>query len=316
VTRERVQLFVTCMVDLFRPQAGMAAVEVLERRGVTVEFPAGQTCCGQFAYNAGHHREAAAMGRQLVRAFETDAGAADEGAVPVVALSGSCAAMVAHELPELLEHDAVERGRSQATAARWRERAEGLAGRLVELSTWLDGRGSVGAGERSTAGAAETGGEEGGGEPSASSLPLACHTGCHMRRLLHETEAPLRVLESAGAAPQELPDADQCCGFGGTFGLVEPDLSAAMADAKLDALATLRSDGAAGLVSADLGCLMQLGGRLSRRGDAFPALHLAEVVALADAGRLTPAALAEAAGTEPAGTEPAQAMEAPRGAGD
>jgi L-lactate dehydrogenase complex protein LldE len=310
MTNERAQLFVTCMVDLFRPQAGVAAVEVLERRGVAVEFPAGQTCCGQFAYNAGHHREAAAMGRQLVRAFETDAGASDAGEVPVVALSGSCAALVVHELPELLEQDAVERGWSQATAERWRQRAERLAGRLVELSTWLDGRGSDGAGEA---------GEPVGGadaEPSRSALPLACHTGCHMRRLLHETEAPLRVLEAAGAAPQELLDADQCCGFGGTFGLVEPDLSATMADAKLDALATLRSHGAAGLVSADLGCLMQLGGRLSRRGDAFPALHLAEVVALADAGRLTPAALAEAAGIEPAGTEPAQAIEAPRAADD
>lgn len=314
MTSERAQLFVTCMVDLFRPQAGVAAVGVLERRGVAVEFPAGQTCCGQFAYNAGHHREAAAMGRQLVRAFEADAGAADEGAVPVVALSGSCAAMVVHELPELLERDAVERGWSQATAARWRERAEGLAGRMVELSTWLDGRGSDGAGERSTA-ISEAGGEKGGGDPSTSPLPLACHTGCHMRRLLHETEAPLRVLEAAGAAPQELPDADQCCGFGGTFGLVEPDLSAAMADAKLDALATLRSDGAAGLVSADLGCLMQLGGRLSRRGDAFPTLHLAEVVALADAGGLTVAAVAEAAGTEPSRSE-AAAAEAPRGADD
>ena len=116
-----------------------------------------------------------------------------------------------------------------------------------------------------------------------------------MRRLLGVTEPPLRVLRRVGATPVVLADAEQCCGFGGSFGLLEPDISAAMADAKLANLATVRDDGATCLVSSDLGCLMHLGGRLSRRGDDFPVLHLAEVVDLADRGLLTPANIERAA---------------------
>jgi L-lactate dehydrogenase complex protein LldE len=276
----RAQLFVTCMVDLFRPRAGVAAVELLERRGVEVEFPGGQSCCGQFAYNAGHQGQAAAMARQLVRAFEdgaTDGPPAEHP--PVIALSGSCAAMIKHEMPELLERDALRRGRTQATATRWRRRAEALADRVVELSEWLDSQDTA-----SSAGIEATGAEPGGSTP----LKVANHTGCHMRRLLGVTESPLRVLRRAGAEPFELTDAEQCCGFGGSFGLLEPDISAAMADAKLANLAAARRDGATCLVSSDLGCLMQLGGRLSRNGEEFPMLHLAEAVDLADRRRLTP----------------------------
>src|SRR5664280_1838282 len=217
----RAQLFVTCMVDLFRPRAGVAAVQVLERRGVEVEFPGGQSCCGQFAYNAGHHR-------------------------------------------------------------------------VAELSEWLD-RQAVpepeGVGTRAESGGPASSGGPGYAGASGSSTPLkvASHTGCHMRRLLGATEAPLSVLRRAGVEPVELDDAEQCCGFGGSFGLLEPDISAAMADAKLANLATARGDGVTCLVSADLGCLMQLGGRLDRQGDAFPMLHLAEAVDLADRHRLTPA---------------------------
>ncbi len=317
-----VQLFVTCMIDLFRPRAGMAAVRVLERRGVAVEFPTGQTCCGQFAHNAGYRREAAAMGRQLVRAFQPagDLGTSDgrgrrtagsdpaarspSADVPVVALSGSCAAMVAHEVPALLETDALERGWGQQSAARWRARAEILAGRVIELSAWLDRADAAprsGAGNEPRA-AAEGTRDEVDVVPAGSTapapvgpLPVACHTGCHMRRLLHSTEPPMRVLRSAGTAPEEPPDADQCCGFGGTFALREPELSAAMADAKLEALSVLREAGAAALVGTDLGCLMQLGGRLQRRGDSFPVLHLAELVDAADCEGLTREGLERAA---------------------
>ena len=282
---KRVQLFASCMVDLFRPRAGIAAVRVLERRDVQVEVPKGQTCCGQFAFNAGHHSEAAAMGRQFVRAFESveaDGSASDPA--PVIALSGSCAAMVKVEMPELLEREALRQGRTPVTAARWRQRAEALASRVVELSEWLDGQ------DAPTP--SDTASQE--REPSEP-LSVANHTGCHMRRLLGVTEPPMRVLRRAGVEPTELIDADQCCGFGGSFGLIEPDISAAMADTKLANLATARSQGATCLVSADLGCLMQLGGRLSRSGDEFPMLHLAELVDLADRGRLTAAEIERAA---------------------
>jgi L-lactate dehydrogenase complex protein LldE len=281
----RAQLFVSCMVDLFRPRAGIAAVQVLERRDIEVEVPPGQTCCGQFAFNAGHHREAAAMGRQFVRAFEgsgTNGSSADS--LPLIALSGSCAAMVKIEMPQLLERDALHRERTSAMAARLRRRAEAIADRVVELSEWVDGHDSPMRPAIATA------------EPGASeSLKVACHTGCHMRRLLGVTEPPLQVMRRAGVKPLELTDADQCCGFGGSFGLIEPDISAAMADAKLAQLETARSEGATCLVSADLGCLMQLGGRLSRRGDEFPTLHIAELLDLADQGRLTAAEIERAA---------------------
>lgn len=289
-----VQLFVTCMVDLFRPRVGIAAVRLLERRGLAVEFPTAQTCCGQFAFNAGHHKEAAVMGRQLVRAFEqATPGDGPVEEVPVIALSGSCAAMVSHELPELLERDALDRGATPATAQRWRRRAESLARRVVELSVWLErdvAQVGSNAAEGSTAPTATQPGPD-----TVGPVPVAWHTGCHMRRLLHVTEPPIHVLEAAGAAGHELPDADQCCGFGGTFALAEPELSAAMADAKLQALAAPRAAGAACLVSADLGCLLQLGGRLQRAGDTYPVLHVAELVDLADQGELTPLGIARAA---------------------
>jgi L-lactate dehydrogenase complex protein LldE len=281
--RTRAQLFTSCMVDLFRPRAAIAAVQVLERREVEVEVPEGQTCCGQFAFNAGHHREAAAMGRQLVTAFE--AGAADGSGPepPVIALSGSCAGMVKVELPSLLERDGLARGDTPEAAAEWRRRAEALAARVVEFSEWLDAREAT----QDTGDASSTGTE--------GALAVAWHTGCHMRRLLGLTEPPLRVLRRIGVEPTELVDAEQCCGFGGSFGLIEPELSAAMADAKLAQLADARGQGAIGLASADLGCLMQLGGRMTRRGDDFPTLHLAELVDLADQGRLSEPEIARAA---------------------
>jgi L-lactate dehydrogenase complex protein LldE len=283
----RAQLFVTCMVDLFRPRAAVAAVGVLERRGVQVEFPVGQSCCGQFAFNAGHHRRAAAMARQFVRAFEVGAGDVSPAErPPVIALSGSCAAMVKHEAPGLLERDALARGQTPATAAKWRRRAEALAERVVEFSEWLDRQDAPCPG-----GASETRSEPG----EVASLKVAVHTGCHMRRLLGATEPPLRVLRRAGVEPAELVDADQCCGFGGSFGLLEPAISAAVADAKLDHLAAARGDGAGCLVSSDLGCLMHLGGRLERQGDEFPMLHIAEVVDLADQHRLTSADISRTA---------------------
>ncbi len=278
----RVQLFTSCMVDLFRPRAAIAAVRVLQRRDIHVEVPERQTCCGQFAFNAGHHREAAAMGRQFVRAFEANmagSGPANIGSEPdpppVVALSGSCAAMVKVEMPALLERDALQRGETPENAARWRRRGEVLGARVVEFSEWLDGQGV-----RLPPGQVEPDPEK------SENLTVACHTGCHMRRLLRVTESPSRVLRGIGVEAVELNDAEQCCGFGGSFGLIEPELSAAMADARLEQLAIARSEGAVGLVSSDLGCLMQLGGRLSRRGDDFPTLHLAEMVDLADEGRL------------------------------
>ncbi|MDI3298561.1 MAG: (Fe-S)-binding protein [Bacillota bacterium] len=122
-----------------------------------------------------------------------------------------------------------------------------------------------------------------------------------MRRLLGVREAPLRLLRRAGVEALEPPAADQCCGFGGLFSLVEPSLAAVMADVRLADVAATRRAGAAALVSADLGCLLHLGGRLRRHGDPLPVVHLAELLELAEEGALDPAALAAASALPPAG---------------
>jgi L-lactate dehydrogenase complex protein LldE len=265
--RAPVQLFVSCMVDLFEPDTGRAAVAVLERRGMEVEVPPGQTCCGQFAYNAGHWDEAAAMAENFLESFGAGTG-------PVVALSGSCAAMVLHEYPRLLVWDAEHRHLGEAARQRLEERHGSVAARLVELSQWLATRRAWLS------------------EPSSRDrLRVAFHHSCHMRRMLGVVQEPLLVLDAIGCETIPLADAEQCCGFGGTYAMTEPAVSTALADAKLEALAGARGDGATALASCDWGCLLHLGGRLRRCDDDFPVLHLAELVDLADRGRLTPEAI-------------------------
>lgn len=251
-----VRLFVTCLVDAFRPGTGQAAVAVLERRGAQVACPAGQTCCGQFAYNAGYREEAAAMARHWLSVF----GGED---TPIIALSGSCAAMVRHLYPDLLAGTPDE------------PQARRVGERVVDLTQWLVGHP--------------------GNSVAASAMPVAVHTGCHMRRLLNARQAPLDVLSQAGARPAELADNDQCCGFGGTYAMAEPEVSTALADAKLARWREQRAEGAEALVGSDWGCLLHLAGRLSRQGEEAPVLHVAEWLDLADEGRLTPDAVRAAA---------------------
>jgi L-lactate dehydrogenase complex protein LldE len=254
----QVQLFVSCMVDLFRPETAIAAVSVLERRGVSVGFPEGQTCCGQFAYNAGHWDGALSMATNLVDALSeggTDA--------PIVGLSGSCVAMVRDEYPKLFSWaEDTHRPKPQAPTY------EAVAARLVEFSQWLVDEPSPEA-------------------PPSEGRPVALHVGCHMRRLLKATEEPHTVLERLGCPVVDYPDAEQCCGFGGTYSMTEPELSTAMADLKLTYLAEAREAGAEALVGGDWGCLLHLQGRLARREDPFPVLHVAEVVDLHDRGALS-----------------------------
>ena len=254
-----VDLFVTCMVDQFRPQAGIAAVSVLERRAAPVDFPQSQTCCGQFVYNAGHHDEARALARHFIQSFDSPEGR------PIVSLSGSCAAMVVHEYPRLISLDDPIR-----------PAMERVIQRIQEFSQYLDG-------QRRATPSVDT-------PPSA--VTMAVHHGCHMRRVLGITHEPVNILRSTGVEPVELPDADQCCGFGGTYSMTESAVSTAIADEKLKALTECRARGAQALVGADLGCLLHLGGRLSRKQDNFPVLYLAEVIDLADQNRLDDAHLA------------------------
>jgi L-lactate dehydrogenase complex protein LldE len=181
----RVQLFATCLGDLVFPEAVADAEALLRAAGCEVEFPRGQTCCGQPAFNAGHRGAARRLARRFARVFSH--------ALPIVCPSGSCAAMVAHRVPELAACPPFD---------------------VWELSAFLD--------RLDFEPPAQNGG-----------LRLAYHSSCHLLRELHVDEAPRRLLERTGAELVPLARPDLCCGFGGTFSVREPELSVAMADEKL-----------------------------------------------------------------------------------
>lgn len=264
----RVQLFVTCLADMVRPQAAIAAVRAMERRGVNVEFPSNQTCCGQFSYNAGYQHEAAILARHFLEVFET--GETSHAETEIVSLSGSCAAMVIHSYPQLLFDDAMEQGEPLSVAEDWKRRAQAVGTRIREWGTWMG----------KTFGSAQEKGHH---------LPVAYHLGCHMRRLLPPSGELTNMLKAQGILAREPDDADQCCGFGGTYSFTEPAISTALADDKLKNIDKLVHDqGAVCLTSADLGCLLHLAGRQRRQGSPFPACHISELVDLADQNRLTP----------------------------
>ena len=243
----RVGLFVTCLVDLFRPSVGFAAVKLLEDAGCQVKVPRAQTCCGQPAYNSGDRRDAAALARQTIAAFE--------GLDHVVAPSGSCAAMIKEHYPALLEGD-----------PHWRTRAEALAERTHELVSFLADVLEV--------------------DAVAAAFPVRAtyHDSCSGLRELKIRAQPWRLLASVqGLELAELPEGEACCGFGGTFCVKYPEISNEMVNAKADCI---ESTGAELLLAGDLGCLMNMAGKLKRRGSKVQARHVAEVLA---GDRTTPA---------------------------
>lgn len=237
----RVALFVTCLVDQLRPEVGEATVEVLRRAGCEVTFDPRQTCCGQPAFNTGYLDEARAVGTSFLDVFDgNDADA-------IVAPSGSCAAMV-HHLPELFEESDPRHAK-----------AVSVANRTFELGTLLVrelGQTDLGARYEGT---------------------VTWHDACHGLRDLGIQDEPRALLDAVeGLEFVETTGCDTCCGFGGTFSVKHPELSIAMADWKLQHLET---SGVDAVVSGDLSCLMQLGGRLKDRDSKTKALHLAEVLA-------------------------------------
>jgi L-lactate dehydrogenase complex protein LldE len=236
----RVALLVTCLVDLFRPTVGFAAVKLLEAAGCTVEVPRAQTCCGQPAYNSGDKNDAKAVARQVITAFA--------GYDYVVAPSGSCAGMVKVHYPELF-----------ADEPAMRERAAELATRTYELVSFLtDVRGM-------TTVAAQCG------------QRVTYHDSCSGLRELGVKAQPRQLLESvAGLQLDELPGAEICCGFGGTFAVKYPDISDKMAT---DKIADIEATGTDCVLAGDLGCLLQIAGKLSRAGSRVEARHVAEILA-------------------------------------
>lgn len=236
----RVALLVTCLVDLFRPSVGFAAVALLERAGCTVEVPRAQTCCGQLAYNSGDRGDAKRIARQVIAAFA--------GYDYVVVPSGSCAGMVRVHYPELF-----------ADEPEMLARAEELAGRTHELVSFLaDVRGMT---------------EVVAHWPHSATY----HDACSGLRELGVKAQPRRLLASVdGAALKELPGAEVCCGFGGTFCVKYPAISDKMVtDKALDIAAT----GAETVLAGDLGCLLNIAGKLARLGIPVEVRHIAEVLA-------------------------------------
>jgi L-lactate dehydrogenase complex protein LldE len=240
----RASLMITCLADMFYPEVGVAIVGLLRSLGVAVDFPGGQTCCGLPLFNSGHHAEAAAVARRTVSIFG-DAG-------HVVVPSGSCAWMVKHEYPGLLE------GPERAAAERLAARTHELSQFLVRVLGRTEFRSAVGG-------------------------RVAYHDSCHLLRGLGESESPRQILRRLhGVEFVELPGADECCGFGGSFAVRLPEVSASILERKL---ANVDRAGADCLVACDAGCLMQMRGGLARRGSRVRALHLAEVL---DAGARRP----------------------------
>jgi L-lactate dehydrogenase complex protein LldE len=237
--KRRVSLFVTCLVDQLRPEVGLATARVLERAGCEVEFDARQTCCAQPAFNSGFRTEARSVARHFVEVFER----ADAIVVP----SGSCTSMV-HHLPELFEDE-----------PEWHARAERVAAKTHELAAYLVRE----------LGATDLGARFAG--------RVAWHDACHGLRELGLRAEPRQLLGHVrGLELVEMKGAESCCGFGGTFSVKFPELSTAILDHKLAALAEARVDA---LASLDASCLMQIAGRLARTGSSVRTLHLAEILA-------------------------------------
>jgi L-lactate dehydrogenase complex protein LldE len=239
-TRPRVALFVTCLVDLYRPNVGFSAIALLEEAGCQVEVPATQTCCGQPAYNTGDRATAKELARAVVDAFLPY----DYTVVP----SGSCAGMIAHHFPALFADDPQYRGRAEALGAKTHE--------LVSFLADVRGVRQVAARHEGV---------------------VTYHDSCSGLRELGVKAQPRALLAGmAGTTVKEMADAEICCGFGGTFCVKYPDVSTRMVADKVRAIA---ATGADTLLAGDLGCLLNMAGRLKREGVPVQVRHVAEVLA-------------------------------------
>ncbi len=238
----KLSLFITCFNDTLFPETGKATVHLLERLGHTVEFPLEQTCCGQMHYNTGYHEEAIPLVQKFVDVFGD--------AEAIVAPSASCVAMV-HEF----YHKVAERSGD----SRLREQVEKLVPRVFELSQFLV--------------------DELGVEDVGAYYPhrVTYHPTCHSLRMLEVGDAPLKLLRNVrGIDLIELPMAEECCGFGGTFAVKNADTSMAMLG---DKIRHIKDTEAEVCIAADNSCLMHIGGALQRQRGGVKTVHLAEILA-------------------------------------
>lgn len=237
----RLALYVTCLVDLMRPSVGFATLRLLERLGVDVFVPEGQTCCGQPAWSAGDRQRSIDLAKKAIAELE--------GFDYVVIPSGSCTDQIRNVYPQLFADDPI-----------WDSRARGVADRTYELTTFLVDQGGLPAGI------------------GAYSGSVTYHDSCKGLRALNIKKQPRELLLSVrGLSLKEMPDCEACCGFGGAFSVKFGEVSTRIVDQKCDSIAAAGADVVAG---GDLGCLLNIEGRLRRRGDeTTKVLHIAEVLA-------------------------------------
>ncbi|MDX2288408.1 MAG: (Fe-S)-binding protein [Hyphomicrobiaceae bacterium] len=238
--RPRAGLFVTCLVDVVRPSIGFAAAKLIEAAGCEVIVPTRQTCCGQPAYNSGDRKTAIALARQTIAAFD--------GCDYVVAPSGSCAGMLKSHYPRLLDGNADDRAAAAAFAAKVHELVSFLVNErgMTEVPGTFAGR-------------------------------VTYHDSCSGLRELSIKSEPRRLLASIeGLSLVEMADNEICCGFGGTFSVKFPDISNAMLEKKTANIAAAEP---ALVLAGDLGCLMNMAGKLRRQGRDIACRHVAEVLA-------------------------------------
>lgn len=234
-----VGLFATCLVDLFRPTIGFAAVHLLEQAGCEVVVPE-QTCCGQPAFNSGDKLDAQRLAQQVIEAFEP--------CDYIVAPSGSCGGMMARHYPELFKDD-----------PQWQARAQRFADKCHELVSFLTDVVKVSAVEASFDGV------------------VTYHDSCSGLRELNIHDQPRKLLQSVkGLSLVEMQESDVCCGFGGTFAVKYGEISDAIVSHKIEKVAEAKPHT---LLAGDLGCLMNMAGKLARKGSAIEVRHVAEVLA-------------------------------------
>lgn len=244
----KVSLFVTCLGEMFYSNVSKDVVEILERLGCDVDFPEGQVCCGQPAYNSGYKKEATKAAKQMIKAFEHSE--------YVVSPSGSCVAMF-KEYPGLFNDDEME----------WKQRAQRLANKTYELTQFI-----VNVLKVEDLGASFSG-------------KATYHTSCHMTRLLGESDAPFKLLNNVkGLELVPLPHNYDCCGFGGTFAVKMVPISEQMVDEKIQHVEETEAEF---LIGADNGCLMNIGGRLSRKGKPVKVMHIAQILNHREDGETT-----------------------------
>jgi len=243
---EKVSLFIQCLVDSMFPETAEAMITVLERLNIAFDYPTEQTCCGQPAFNSGYRNAAAVAARRFVEIFE------DEKII--VCPSGSCVHMVRHHYPELFKDDPEMLARATAVGKKTFEFSQYLVDELHLSNIGSEFNGSV-----------------------------TYHDSCHLASGLNIKSQPRTLLRHIkGLDFIEMKDSDTCCGFGGTFAMNYPEISTAMVDDKIE---NILASGAEVVTGCDISCLMNIQGRLSRRGEDVKVMHIAELLARPEGGQ-------------------------------